>query len=298
MSRSCWPLVVVLLASGGLSSGIAAAATAPVPPAASYPVEQSSSDMGNRQSVTSTVVADGDTSYRLWFPSVLGQRETLDQYDYRHSIVVWGNGNGSSPDDYAGLLQHFASWGFVVAAPTSGAVGDGADMVRALVYLTAQHRTPGSVFYNRLDTDRVAAAGHSRGAVGALNMANKTAGKVSTVMTVALPNPERIRSGEQFHLSQIRVPVLFFGAGTDDIATPASLRGYYQQAPAGAVLAVRTQAEHSSVQGDGDGFRGYLTAWLRYQLLGDATARGAFVGNPPELVRNEHWQDQATRLLR
>lgn len=295
-SRSCWLLVSVLLASGGLLSGLATAA--PVSAAVAYPLEQSYGGVGSRQPVTGTVVADGDTSYQLWFPSVLGQRETLGQRGFRHPIVVWGNGNGSTPDGYAGLLQHFASWGFVVAAPTSGAVGDGADMLRALVYLTVQDRTPGSVFYNRLDTDRVAAAGHSRGAVGALNMANKTAGKVSTVLTVALPNPDRVRSGEQFYLSKTRVPVLFFGSGIDDIATPASLRGYYQQAPAGAVLAVRTQAEHSSVQGDGDGFRGYLTVWLRYQLLGDATARGAFVGNPPELVRNEHWQDQATQLLR
>jgi hypothetical protein len=42
-------------------------------------------------------------------------------------------------------------------------------------------------------------------------------------------------------------------------------------------------------------FLGYATAWLEYQLRGNATAAGAFTGAHPELASNTDWPGSATR---
>ncbi len=40
---------------------------------------------------------------------------------------------------------------------------------------------------------------------------------------------------------------------------------------------------------------GYATAWLEYQLRGNATAAGAFTGPHPELVANANWPGSAVK---
>jgi hypothetical protein len=47
--------------------------------------------------------------------------------------------------------------------------------------------------------------------------------------------------------------------------------------------------------GNPAGELGYATAWLEYQLRGDATAAGAFTGAHPELVSNTNWPGSATK---
>jgi len=47
--------------------------------------------------------------------------------------------------------------------------------------------------------------------------------------------------------------------------------------------------------GQPQGFLGYTTAWLMYQLRGDTTAEGAFFDPTarPELVANTNWPGSA-----
>jgi hypothetical protein len=59
-------------------------------------------------------------------------------------------------------------------------------------------------------------------------------------------------------------------------------------------------ADHTSIQDTADGgnpggFFGYATAWLEYQLRGDATAAGAFTGPHPELLSNINWPGSAIK---
>jgi hypothetical protein len=43
------------------------------------------------------------------------------------------------------------------------------------------------------------------------------------------------------------------------------------------------------------GLLGYATAWLEYELRGDATAARAFTGAHPELVANTNWPGSAAK---
>ena len=59
-------------------------------------------------------------------------------------------------------------------------------------------------------------------------------------------------------------------------------------------------ADHASIAdpasgGNPGGFLGYATAWLEYQLRGDATAAGAFTGPHPELLSNINWPGSAIK---
>ena len=36
---------------------------------------------------------------------------------------------------------------------------------------------------------------------------------------------------------------------------------------------------------------GYMTAWMLYQLMDDAEAASAFIGEEAEILHNSNWQD-------
>ena len=55
----------------------------------------------------------------------------------------------------------------------------------------------------------------------------------------------------------------------------------------------RIGAEHGQMLYSADG---YATAWLIWQLQGDAEAAKAFIGNDPEILNNPLYQDQRIDL--
>jgi hypothetical protein len=57
----------------------------------------------------------------------------------------------------------------------------------------------------------------------------------------------------------------------------------------------RSSASYTLVWAHPGGFLGYATAWLEYQLRGNATAAGAFTGAHPEPVSNTNWPGSATK---
>jgi hypothetical protein len=55
---------------------------------------------------------------------------------------------------------------------------------------------------------------------------------------------------------------------------------------------------HFEIQGSSTVKAGYITAWLRYKLEDDQSARAAFVGSSPELNTNPGWAWQMQKNLR
>ena len=62
-----------------------------------------------------------------------------------------------------------------------------------------------------------------------------------------------------------------------------------------AETAVRPRCSGTATARTVGRFLGYATAWLEYQLRGNATAAGAFTGAHPELVSNTNWPGSATK---
>ena len=277
-----WQLTAVTTAVTILSGLLAPAAIA-----ATYPIESAFAAAGPAAVAGTTV----GSTYQIFYPADLATGSP-------RPIVTWGNGTGAAPADYAGVLHQLASWGFVVIAPTSGTTGDGTAILAAAQYLVARDEDPASIFHGRLDTTKVAAAGHSQGAGGSVRATLSSAGLIRTVVPIALPAPIFVSTpADSYDVSQLTVPVFFLGGQNDFICSPSTLATFYADVPGAAAKASLVNAGHNTIQGTGGGFLGYLTAWLRYQLDGDAQARAAFAGPAPELTGNGNWYQPAAKNL-
>jgi pimeloyl-ACP methyl ester carboxylesterase len=115
-----------------------------------------------------------------------------------YPVVVWANGtsNGANPTcSSAPGLENLASWGFVVVAPNEGQTGSGEELGVAIdiAHVLDAANTPTNPFYDKLDTGRIAAAGHSQGAIGAINAAlAEPAGVIDSVLALSMPDKDWI----------------------------------------------------------------------------------------------------------
>ncbi|MEV0362409.1 poly(ethylene terephthalate) hydrolase family protein [Nocardia fusca] len=262
--------------------------------------------------------------YDIWYPRDLGADGR------RHPVITWGNGTLAHPGEYAYLLSHLASWGFVVIAVDRTDTGTGVQMLDAVDYLNRANSDPDSVFHDRLDTHAVGAMGHSQGGFGAFNALARGSGAVSTAVTVEMPwsavcsslpsvagqspciEPAALTSGS----------VLLINGSADgaslstqplpaELIGPQSMSAYYDSIPTSVpkARAALIGADHNDIQGQPgctnfactagvDGYLGYLTAWFMDRLRGDSIARGAFLAGTGEILHNTHWSDQASTITR
>lgn len=268
---------------------------APPPSASATPVEQHFAEPGPYE-VRHEVVEDsfGDTPYEMFLPTDLGAPGE------RHPVVAWGNGTIAHPVDYAGLLTHLASWGFLVIASTFDQVGTGDEILASIHRIERFGDDPTSPLFGHVDREHIGVAGHSQGAGGSIRAATAEGTPVTAAMTFELPNqvftfpPDT----KDFHPERLRVPTLFFG-GSDDglISGPETNRHFFDLVPGGAAMAVLTGADHNTVQHAAGRFPGYATAWLRFTLAADPLAAQAFAGPRPELLRAPGWTHQAVKHL-
>jgi len=280
---------------------------APAPPA--FPVQAAFSAPGP-YATTAGTATDGSAVYDLYYPS------SYAALGFQSPIVTWGNGTGGSPAQVSVLLRHLASYGFTVIASTLPNTGSGREIDAAAHYLAAQNGVASSVFHGHLNVTEVAAVGTSQGATGAVRAATNDPALIKTVMTFSLPsaiwaapNPDCPTAADcTAHPDALTRPVFFIathGFWDSIIASPATEKGYFLSAPVHAALGIITNsdgkpADHASIAdpasgGNPGGFLGYATAWLEYQLRGNAIAAGAFTGPHPELTANPNWPGSAVK---
>jgi predicted dienelactone hydrolase len=295
------PVLLALTLTSSVTRPVAAQAAA-------NPVETAYAAPGPYPTTTAAVTDPANSvQYDLYRPadySALG---------FRSPIVTWGDGTNATPDQYSDLLSHLASYGFTVVAPDLKNTGSGVEIAAAARYLTAQNGTTGSVFQGHLDVTRVAAAGHSQGAGGAVQAAVNNPSLISAVLTFSLPNTKWVGTNADcatknaclYTPARLTQPTFLAGThGTLDsiIASVATEQAFYQQIPGHATLGLLqssagAKADHNTIQDSGGpaAFYGYATAWLAAQLRGDTTAAAGFSGAHPEIVGNANWPSSAAR---
>lgn len=223
------------------------------------------------------------------------QTEQVDDYtivspvgDGPWPAVVMVNGTGTPASTYLPILEHLASWGFVVVGNEDGSSGKGESTLTALDAL--------SELDPRIDTDKVALFGHSQGGVGAFNAAAQS--DLVSAVYVASPASPSIASSNNwpYRVSELDMPVFMMaGDGRQDrmmVSPWDSVQEAFESTTGPGVLARRLGADHPDVLEFGDG---YATAWLCWQLQDDEQAAGAFTGDNPEVARNDKWAETSFR---
>lgn len=280
--------MIIAVASGFSTPAIASVPTAGPPAAPGAPERHSVSDLYADTGIH-TVTSVAVPGYQMFYPS------DIVTYDERLPVVTFGNGSYATYEQYEELLRHLASWGFVVVVADSSVTGDGTEILAAARYILAQKDNPESVFHDRIDITRVAAVGHSQGAGGAINASTDSDGLITSTAVLDLPDPWwATRPVDAVDVTRLTSPVFYLTGAEDPVSTAVPQAAYYAASPVPTARARLLGVGHNWPT-DGGGFRGYLTAWLRFTLTDDTDAARAFVGPAPELLSDPLWDGTAIK---
>ncbi|MEV6967444.1 hypothetical protein AB0M47_20300 [Hamadaea sp. NPDC051192] len=234
-------------------------------------------------------------SARIYYPATAAGSGTAVAPG-RFPAIAFGHGFLQSVSQYASTLQHLASWGFVVGAPTSqgglfpshSAFAD--DLNAQLTWFVVQDTTTGSRFNAHINTAKLGLSGHSMGA-GASVLAGSRNHAVTTVANLAAAetNPSAVTAA-----ASVTAPMMLVGGSADTIAPISSnARPVYNAKAAPKQLRTIVGGFHcgfidgSSLFCDSGSIsratqlqvtRRLLTDWFRYYLAGDSTAYDAVWG--------------------
>ena len=244
--------------------------------------------------------------YKIWYPSALAGEEGREW-----PIVVMANGTGVPASRYAPVFRHLASWGFVVIGNEMQNSWSGGASAGALDLLAELNEDPSSLFYHKLDLDNVGSAGHSQGAIGAINAVTVQPNGDSYKALYLASTPSSLYASTlewAYDPALIDVPCFMTAgtglldageAGSPEVAEEAqevSISPLWSQEENYGLIpdsvpklrARRTGADHAEMLPWPDG---YMTAWFMYWLQGDEAAGRAFFGPDAEIVHNPLWQD-------
>ncbi|HET6283171.1 MAG TPA: alpha/beta hydrolase [Polyangia bacterium] len=220
--------------------------------------------------------------------------DPLGEGGLRHPVIVWGNGTYSNPTIYAAVLTHWASHGFIAIAADTSNAGTGQEMQACVDFVLAENGKSGSVYQDKVDAAHVGASGHSQGGGGSIML-----GTDARVTATAPLEPYVLGLGHQpSSQSMQHGPMFLMSGGSDTIAPPVqNQQPVFDNANVPVFWGTLAGADHvvSGIGGIG-GFRGPATAWFRYHLMGDSSARAQFYGSPCALCTDAMWTVQRKNI--
>jgi len=232
---------------------------------------------------TSTQAGTGpDGTYTVIRPATLGADGFL------HAPITFGPGTGMEVSQLSGLLERFASHGFVVIGrQLTGGPRDAVTRMRmtaGLDWIISQNSVAGSVFEGKLDVKRAVAMGYSVGGTGAVEIGGHEA--IVTVVSI---------HGHQAE-GDLHGPLLLIG-GTDDVMgdNRSWLAPTYEDSQVQTFFGTVVGANHGYIQGTVNGVPGgvetpAMVAWLRYWIYNDQEAKKYFYGDDCVMCRSP-WTD-------
>lgn len=200
-------------------------------------------------------------------------------------VLVFCNGGCMDTSiGYENMLTDIASYGYVVVA-----IGE--------LQMMAQHEkdqhtpssmvkralewicSPASPYYNYIDTEKIAAAGHSCG--GAQVLANAADPRLKTYIILnAGMGKMTMADASAKSLKNLHGPILYLVGGTSDVAWQNAQQDYKAIKRVPVVLADNTQSGHGGTyeQPNGGAKARMVRAWLDWQLKGNKENERLFIG--------------------
>ncbi|BEL11524.1 hypothetical protein Q0Z83_097150 [Actinoplanes sichuanensis] len=253
MARVLRRSFLTLFAAAGLSA--CSSSPSPASPASSAPASEFVFDRGG----------DRPLPTKVWLPAGDGP----------HPLIYFSHGLTSQPDDYAELLAAWAAAGFLVAGPRyphtwyEAPDYDADDVVNqpadAQYVITELLRSLGG----RVDSQRIAAAGHSAGAITTVGLFSGTRDdRLKAGLMIAgrqMPQPAPFTGPA--------APVLFVQGGKDDTVTYEEAFGAYNEVPWPKGFLEIPKAGHLPHRDEPALVAATTTDFWRWTLNGDQAAR-------------------------
>lgn len=194
-------------------------------------------------------------------------------------VVVYANGGCMNTSVHVEkMLTEIASHGYIVVAigemqnyphdrseqPTPSSM-----LVDAMDWVVAQNADNKSAYYNKVDIDKMAAAGHSCGGAQVLAVANDSRIKTYMILNAGMGEMEMAGASKK-SLKQLHAPIIYMIGGKGDIAYENARQDYKAIKKVPAVFADMPKAGHGATfaQPFGGDFAKMSVRWLDWQLKG------------------------------
>lgn len=233
--------------------------------------------------------------YEIYYPLDIARSGPLP-------VVVFVNGTGVKGSKYPALQKHMASWGFITIATEEEYAWNGFSAEMCVRYLTVlnsyQAEGEENLFYGKIDLERIGITGHSQGGTGVINAITdqRNADRYKAAVILSSGGNKALSQALMWDYDETKIhaPTLMMAAtGDADIGLVPleDMQALFANIPDSVlkVMARRKDIGHGEMLYYADG---YVTAWFMWLLQGDEKAKGAFVGENPELLRNPMYQDQ------
>ena len=233
----------------------------------STPVTIQKKDFGNGQIV--------------FYPSNIQETNTT------YPIIAFANGTGFSYDIYENLLIELAKGKYIVIANTETMSGDGTAQLASVDFLIAQNKDSNSIFYNKINVNKIGLAGHSQGGRSAVNAAAADS-RIDCVVSFA-------GSNYTYEAEKLSTPTFFIGGSADMIVLAKQwVVPAYENCKGPAVYACKTNAVHTRCCTNPTEYSGYALAWFDAWLKNDTNALRKFKDGG-KLSQDSAWQDFACK---
>ena len=217
----------------------------------------------------------------------------------KYPLVIMVNGSGVEYAKYEPTLKHLSSWGFIVAGNDDPSTCAGDSVVKTLEYILNLNKSNDSIFYNKIDIEKIGLSGHSQGGCGVFNTITKH-GELSKYFKCAFASSTTTKSLIQqmklepfkYEPELVNIPIMMVisnGNVDKGICPYEETKENYEKIPQNIkkVLGVRKGVDHGDMLIYHDP---YMTAWFCYILLNDGEAAKAFCGSDAEFLKNDNWE--------
>ncbi len=233
--------------------------------------------------VKSVVYEDGKLTHIVYYPAKL---ETGKQ---KYPVVAWANGTGCNYTWYEGLLEKLAEGGYVVIANDETMAADGTAQISSIDFILNESKNSSSVFYKKINTEKIATAGHSQGGRSAVNAAAADS-RIDCVLSLAGSN--YVEEAEK-----LSTPVFFIAGTNDMMVSPKKwIVTAYNACTGPAVYASLDGAIHTTCCTNPQSYSGYAIEWFDLWLKNDKSAKSMFVSGGT-LSKDADWVDFACKGL-
>lgn len=234
------------------------------------------------QNVPEEAMVIKDSNKTVYYPKSLSSSER------KYPVIVWANGTGCATSTYDSLLKIFAEAGYIVVADDSVMTADGTEQRDSIDYILDEAKRSGSKFYQKVDTSKIGAAGHSQGGRSAVNAAQKDS-RIRCVLSIAGASNAEEAGG-------LSTPI-FFMTGTSDLVVVSSrwVQPSYNAVSGKAVYASLKNGVHTTCMTNPTKISGYAVDWFdAYLIKGDSSAKKEFAAGGA-LSKDSAWQDFACK---